>query len=643
MTHTPGPILPIHFVEKMNHRWTSSLKNASSESLKLLWRDMAAAFGLQIMQHNNPEKNTEWQILQPPTGTGKTQGTIVYCSMLAQYPLAAHPGVLLVTRLKADADRMAEELNRLTGQQDYAFSYHSDKHSEGLRETLENYPVLIVTHSAYQRAFSLLADQAHSSQTYPLFHAWKDTGRMLVVIDEAFQIIKESQIDLDGIRITFAAIPQTLREKYPNETKAIAEVIKMMETKLTVEVCKETIIPKSVLADARGIDFSSLRAELRKVRFDLQQKRSDPDENSKLLTQHDGRVSDLQAILNGYMYYAKIPDKGHTLNTSTLIVPPGVKGAVVLDATASYNVIYELFDRATVLPIPRGARSYQNVTVYVNRGRNIGKVSMRRNPDEILKPVMDDLNERLKGKKVFFATHNDIENRVYAEKTTFDLSVGHWGNIDGSNEWMACDTAVICGLRSMPSTWTANVYSALQGARDTAWLQTKARPFRHHADVRSALKTRQTVTEVIQAINRIQCRRVVDSEGNCLETAVYILLPEGRTGDQVLKGITDMMEGVVVKPWVIQGFTAKTTKNGRPSGSGNSQQAMLTYLKNALPGKTYKSTLKSETLVTDASLKRFIADAKTDTTEVARSLKALGIIFQCDGFGCKAKSYFLKT
>ena len=33
---------------------------------------------------------------------------------------------------------------------------------------------------------------------------------------------------------------------YQGETKAIAEVIEMMDTKLTVEVCKETIIAKEI-------------------------------------------------------------------------------------------------------------------------------------------------------------------------------------------------------------------------------------------------------------------------------------------------------------------------------------------------------------------------------------------------------------
>ena len=637
------PISPYHFVTAMDRHWTTVLKNASSEGLRQVWQQLASTYGLQIMQHDNADASTQWQILQPPTGSGKTEGTMIYCSMLSTYPLNAHPGVLLVTRLKAEADNLAAKINQLTGRSDYAFSYHSDKNTENVLNTLKNYPVLIITHSAYQRAFGLLTDNSCPRQTYPLFHAWQDTGRMLVVIDEAFQIVKESHIHLDGLRLNFGAIPQTLRDAYPQETKVIADVITMMETKWVMSVCKETVIPKHSLTEEDDIDFSRLRNALRTVRFDHQQNRSDTVENAKLLGQHDARLQSLQEILDGHVYYAKIPVKGHTLNTSKLIIPPGVKGAVVLDATASCNVVYELFSRATVLPAPNDVRSYQNVTLHVNRGQNVGKLSMRQNPKDVLKPVMDNLNQQLTGKKVFFATHSDVEDKVYAEQTTFSLSVGHWGNIDGSNEWMGCDTAVVCGLRTMPSTWTANTYFALQGVKDTNWLQSKMRPFRKHTDVRSALRTGQTITEVVQAINRIQCRRVVDQDGNCLETAIYILLPDGIGGDTILKGITEMMRGVVVKPWIIEGSKAKTTKTGRPSGKGKSQLAMLTYLKNMPRGKTCKSTLKSETSVTDTALKRFIADTKTESTEVAQSLLAYGISFNCDGLGRNAKSYFLKV
>src|SRR4051812_4314525 len=121
------PISPYHFVTAMDRHWTTVLNNASSEGLRQVWQQFASTYGLQIMQHDNAEASTQWQILQPPTGSGKTEGTMIYCSMLSTYPLDAHPGVLLVTRLKAEADNLAAKINQLTGRSDYAFSYHSDK------------------------------------------------------------------------------------------------------------------------------------------------------------------------------------------------------------------------------------------------------------------------------------------------------------------------------------------------------------------------------------------------------------------------------------------------------------------------------------------------------------------------------------
>lgn len=641
MTH--APISPLYFAQAMERHWTLQLGNAPSSALRATWTAQARTFGLHILNHDDAEKRTEWHVLAPPTGSGKTQGTILYCSMMASMSDIEHPGVLIVTRLIEDADNIASEINRLSERPNYATSYHSGKKGETLRETLVAHPVLVITHSAYENALSNEHDRELFAQTWPFFYSWQNTGRKLVIIDEAPTFAKQAQVCLDSLRLTLGALTQVFRDEYPDETKALSGIVAIMEAKASEVESQEAVLPQHRTQDGGRIKLKEMIGAIREIKFDEQFGAELLVDNSVLQEQHRKVLISLQEVLNGPMYYAKVMRRGHTLNSSRLVIPMGIKGAVVLDATAPVNVSYELFDKLKRVPMPAGVRSYQAATIWVHRGRNVGKDYLAKHTAETLGPVLSDLNDKLRGRNVLIATHKAVEQKVLSEKTSFKRSVAHWGAIDGSNAWRDCDTAVILGLPSKPDYWAANVFFALQGMQDTDWLRTKRRAFGKHGDIRSALKTGQTIAEVVQAINRIRCRQVIDSEGNCPPVDVYILLPDGLWGDTILKGITQLMEGATVKPWVITGFEANTVARGRPCGKRSAFLPVLHYLKDMAPGAITRSELRNETAASDSTFKRFIAEATNASSEVTTTLKAWGISYVSTGKGRGAKSYFVKA
>ena len=146
------------------HHWTEELKNVSSEALRKVWRQLASTFSYYT-QDRGPDK--QWTILQPPTGSGKTQGTVIYCSMLARLPIGEHPGVLIVTRLKADASQIAHDINRISGK-NTAVAYHTDTKEEVKISDLCESPVVVITHRAYELALDFLGEDGVIQQTWPL-------------------------------------------------------------------------------------------------------------------------------------------------------------------------------------------------------------------------------------------------------------------------------------------------------------------------------------------------------------------------------------------------------------------------------------------------------------------------------------------
>ena len=483
--------------------------------------------------------------------------------------------MLVVTRLIDDCNMMAERINKF-GERDTAIAYHSEVSNKVSLNELRNWPVVVMTHRAYEMALDFLGHEGRIEQTWPYFHEYDRNGhlpqgltkeypdqnpfvsrRRLVVIDECLDIVDHYAVSLEGLRQTLSVIPQPIRNKYKLDIMAIEELIEILETidkRTKGEQPSERMCLKKPLEvkNKNGEiiphpDLSKLIEALRDVRFDQQIGKEDLLECERLRRRHESRLKSLHYLFRSWSYYSK-HSIDHQFNTARLLVPEGIKGCVVMDATASTNVVYELHSDSYRIKPPAGSRNYSNVTLHVSRGHRVGKTHMNKEAKKLSNQLIYDLNNRLKGRNVLIVTHKKVEPLLNKFDTTFNLNTGHWGKIDGSNHWQFCDTVVIFGIPYLPQTWTSNIFMALQGAQDTEWLQDdSARTFGKHADIRQALELGMISTSIIQAINRVRCRKTIDDHGNCEQTDVYIMLPNNNLNNAILKDISTMMPEIVIK------------------------------------------------------------------------------------------------
>jgi hypothetical protein len=369
--------------------------------------------------------------------------------------------------------------------------------------------------------------------------------------------------------------------------------------------------------------MTALRRELRGLRLDRALTlRSDAQANARLADHYDTILRDVQAVLSNWNWYAKKLAQ-HTINTARLIIPEGISGATILDATATSNLIYQLFDyKVDVIPVPAKARSYDNVTLHVSTGHAVGKTSMVENAAPRSAALVENLTAALTPeRKVFICCHQWVEPHVagYRDASGFAaFDVGHWNAVDGRNDWQDFDAAVIFGLPYRDQTWSANVFMALRGLQSTEWLQSEERPFRQYKDVRHALEVGQMVVQIVQAINRVHCRRVVDEQGNCPPTDVFILLPADKVGRGILAGIEREMPGIQVKPWDYQ--TGKTTIR-----KSNHTESIIRYAAVMEPGQKSASDMRRELGISAAQWERLAAAMKDTSTELSQSLAAQGV------------------
>lgn len=622
---------PREFTNEMENYWSGKLGNVSSEALRNVWFQLARVFGRYAIGETH---RNEWTVLQPPTGSGKTQGTIVYCSMLTRTTGSSHPGALIVTRLKTDADQIAEKINELSGNIKESFAYHSDTKDKLRITDLENYPVLVITHRAYELALDLLGQDGNIQQTWPFFYNWKNNNRRLVVIDEALDIVEHSQAALEGLRQTEATLSQSIRTRFTLEVQCLNEVIEILdayEKRTRKEKVKEHRVLEALIKGKTFPDFTALRQVMRKeIRYDQQLGKNDNLEQQRLRELHDSRIRDLNNIVKSWVYYAHT-EYQPTLNTARLLVPDNIQGAVVLDATASSNVLYELFKSAEVITPPPGSRNYRNVTLHISKGHNTGKRYMKNKAKELSRELIGELNEKLgENKKVFICTHKDVEPVLDSYQPEFDLKTGHWGAVDGSNEYRDCDTAVIFGLPYRPNTWSANAFMALKGPQSTEWLQeSDKRKWKKHEDVRKSLKHGQIITSIIQAINRVRCRKVIDAEGNCPHTDVYLMLPDDGIGEEILKGIRKEMPGIRTVSW-------KFSSAKRQVKRSNHELALSKFIMNMNIGRQAITIVKKTLGMSNATCERLISRMKDKNSELHKAMTKVGAKYISEGRGKRA-------
>lgn len=642
-----APVSVSAFEQRMENHWVEALGNSSSANLKLVWRQLGSAFGEAILAHGRPEGKT-WRVLQPPTGTGKTQGLCVYAAMLANQNSKLRDdlktGMLIVTHLIAQCDEVVELVNKIAGSE-VALASHSN--SKPHRLSMNAAPILVITHQAYVNAVKGRSEA--DAQRWSDLTNWMHGDRELIVVDEALSnIIDGSQVKSSAVSQALGFIPQEIKSAFKRQVSALEEF--------------DNIFQKAAEAIARNPDegltttrmawkgtaempevykMDGLRSALWGHQYDksILGKTSVADRH-RLRDKVDHTLASIEAVMANWAYYAR-SGNDNTLNFASLVIPEDLPGAVVLDATATQNFLWRLFEKtAKVYEAPVNARSYRNVILHVTRSKGVGRDAMREHHKNRIPRLIEDLEGRLSSdRKVFLCCHKSVEPFAKTFAPNFaTFEIGHWGAIDGRNDWKDCDVAVLFGLSYRNPIWANNTFMAFRGRQEDEWL--KEPKFEEFSDVRREMQNRQISVAVIQAINRVQCRKVIDDAGNCSATDVFIVLPEGAPGDAILSAIETEMPNICVKDWnfVLDGVRQKEPKIRK----GSAHEALLAYMQNQPPGEYSVVQIKSDLDLSDSLWKESIAKALRDEDHpLTKDLAGIKVSY-VPGQGRGAKSQLVK-
>ncbi|MGY4367893.1 hypothetical protein ACVW1A_003958 [Bradyrhizobium sp. LB1.3] len=409
---------PQTFVDRFTQRWTEEFNMPASEPLRKLWRIMANTYQQSILATAQGQL-TRWRVLQPPTGSGKTMGAVVYSGIQAELnacaPDGVNPiGIMIVTRLKAQADEVVSDINAYAGRQ-VAIADHTNHRVTS--EQLEDSDIVVITHEAYTRANKTLSGV--KAERWKRLTHWRGGKRLLTIVDEALaNVVEHSQVKLDDLTFLIGLIPHEVRLAHAAEVAALET---LRESMVVHAGLNDGFQVGTSLAWVQGdapvsADLTALRAAMRQLRYDKQIGREDERERQRLAMRYDKVLGAAGALLDQYAFMA-LTGNQHSLNSAALAVPLELPGPVVLDATAGVDLMYQLMeDRADIIPTPPGVRDYSNVTLHVTRTASIGKTKMEELAPKRFPQLQANLAERLSAdRKVLFCVHKKVEHLVPAQ------------------------------------------------------------------------------------------------------------------------------------------------------------------------------------------------------------------------------------
>lgn len=196
---------------------------------------------------------------------------------------------------------------------------------------------------------------------------------------------------------------------------------------------------------------------------------------------------------------------------------------------------------------------------------------------------------------------------------------------------------MILGLPFREHIWGTNVFFAFKGVQEDEWHDNPC--WKEHANVRELLQRRHLATSIIQAMGRVRLRKVIDEHGRCAPTDVFIVLPSGERGTEILRYIRQELPNISVQNWPLDldGPKVRVKRSGLP------HEGLVTFMSNRSPGSTSISLIGREFGLKPHQRKDLQKALRDENHPTTLKLKELGVTYGSEGTGRGAKSFLIKA
>ncbi len=571
------PISPATLASEVTEKLNSFPKVIAAVNTPTMVEELCRSFNECIRLNSIGESQT--LILSPKTGSAKSVSSQMYIALLQ-----SQASIVVVYTIE-DAIETCNNINEWSENQDYARCTYkvSDKNIDDPmrvdKDQLSEYRCIVISHALFKLANDAIGIEFLST--------YKGGKREFVLVDERMDLYKEITFPLSNLKPLlklYNDIKQSLAlALVDNEIEYLETVREIFEeiqeiTELTMKIVDEKPVPSYELRnfmyfdqdqrtahDIQTYDFSDFY-KLLKDRIVKLEKVIDPlslldskVDTKKIINNLKGHLNNLVNILkNNFYYFARGSDN----NAPTIMVTRNILNefgsSVVLDATATVNEMYNhkvLENPDTVKHIETtNPRKYNNFTINECRGVAQGKNSIfdtltTTELKTIVNLYRDIAYSLLESKedKLLIVAHQGFREHLEKKLKKKAVEFTHWGDHRGKNKWSHCNKILVIGWNYLPDqVHYLNYINAINGTQDINNQQLR--------DIKDTYSITQITDDLVQAVNRGAVRKTASTDGNCVESQVYMFYPNTIEGKIVMDLFKAEFEGATVKPWTPVGI-----------------------------------------------------------------------------------------
>ena len=513
------------FLDEMCLQW-QGFGNSLSGSFKDAWRTILKTFNNQIA--GKPGLH----VCDSVCGSGKTLSAEVAATILSRDWESV--GTLIVVRLTNQcvdvASRINEMSERLIGKPIARpmFSHYKDEnavqHNGSLTdEEIADTQVIVITHSRYLSAVS--------GRCSDRFSRWRMGERKFRVVDESLDLVERSHITKPQL-LSISQIIELRKDfsgSFLERYLPHYNLFNAIKTHLLMNVkgsgyyenLFEDIIQQH-LVDGNPIYFAEMDEVLQTSTPKDYDGKFREGEFSTFIEEGMEGLATIDRMIRRSLYFCTHDTPKFC--TGEIILPTHFKSLCVLDATSNVDKIYSLFkqrEQITTYSIDRSVRNFRNCTIHLRPERGgLGKTVTKKVAEPRARKIINWAQQEFGPEdKVLFAGHkllmDSLTNQLSQADPGFEWDVCWWNAIDGRNTWKGYNKLVVLSLFYLPKHYGPTTKIGFRSS--------------HNADVvvddNEDIANSAMAVKLIQLLARIKTRKVINEQGDCPESNIYMLLP----------------------------------------------------------------------------------------------------------------------
>lgn len=633
------PVDPKILSKDVTNKLQSLNKGKVTTKTGTMVEEMCKTFNKCIELNKNKE-SSKTLVLSSKTGSAKSLTAKCYIALLQKEK------VLVVVPTVEDANGFCEDINNWSGDSNYARCHYtiSNDNPQSMyyadKANLANHKCIIITHAMY-----ILINK---NQSLKLFEVLKLIDPKLVIIDERISLYNRYSItskEVNDLIELFTSID--LKTDYDlkddiSKLKEIATVFKNLNDQASSIKKSDLILPIKKQSDISAVKFKNIYEVLEDNIMDLSKYISSLGQSTKNSKQElKTDVKELLRIIKWIgdknLSFHKSGDYDTILFTSNIEAHFG--STVVLDATATVNEIYNntTYNKPDKIQHvdTTDPRIYNNLTIYTAKGYPQGRETIYKNQKssdyktiannylKLANSLMTNVND-----KMLIVTFKEFAEVLQKQnRGTTKIVITNWGNHVGKNKWSDCNKVMIVGWLRVPTyEYYGNFIDSMNNVKMAAYSVKD--------DTRSKFETTQIVDDLVQASMRCSARKIIDEDGNCEKSEVYIFYPHTTEGEKIMKHYAQQFKGAKIIEWNPKGLldSKKTPK------SASNIDTIIDYLKQTLNGTMTQVTNKD--IIENTALAKSIVSRTVNDKKFLEKMNIEG--FKKVAINKQSKAFVLK-